>query len=587
MNTNLKSIALHLGALTALSGCLVVGGDVEAVANRCSLNADCSGGVCVVVEGNQICVARNADLPGLILEVQPSTEAPYGAGTSFLVPFNGGGLAAQSATGIVVEQDIVLPHSIVSPIELYIDYDYKGCPLPTTRKIPADFVFFRNGPHAGLPDHEGKAVAIDGEVDGYVVDLPQGIYDMHVVPRVPEGCTANPPPPTFHREIDVSQGGKLDLHLTTPPHVISGTVGFPKGQDLTGWSIQVVEPKRGKPISATQKLTVEQFNLYASYSLEYFWNGTPDSSPVLRLRPPDGIKAPRLFWEVAALSPLNPNAEKIDANLVLVDLDAVGRDVDAFVVDTKGSPVVATITFRSVELSGSASNNANFTIVVDTDQDGRFATKLPPGKYKVIAHPTFDTTKAVSSDDWEITTTDDCICGKGLVIQDKSTISGMVVLPNGNPLISAAATVYPSRLPARPYLSSHLVAEGPSSQIASSPLGPTGDFSLLANPGLVDLLVVPPQSSLFPWLVRSQLDVQTNATGAEMFDLPSLVLSYPAIVGGVVRSPDNAIVASGTVRAWMPVTAAGFDSTIVIQIGETITGPDGHFTLPLAPSLVK
>jgi hypothetical protein len=72
-----------------------------------------------------------------------------------------------------------------------------------------------------------------------------------------------------------------------------------------------------------------------------------------------------------------------------------------------------------------------------------------------------------------------------------------------------------------------------------------------------------------------------------MFNLPSLGLSYPAIVRGVVRSPDNAIVTSGTVRAWMPVTAAGFDSSIVIQIGETKTDGDGRFTLPLAPSLVK
>jgi hypothetical protein len=332
---------------------------------------------------------------------------------------------------------------------------------------------------------------------------------------------------------------------------------------------------------------VETFNLYANYSLEYFWNGTPDTSPVLRLWPPEGVNAPRLFWELAALSPLNPNAEKIDANLVLVDLDAIGRPVDAFVVDTQGSAVVASITFRSVELSGSASNNANFSIVVDTDQDGRFVTKLPPGKYKVTAHPTFDTSKAVSTDDWEITTTDVCICGKGLVIRDKSTISGMVALPNGRPLISGAATVYPSRSPTRPYLSSHLVADGPTSQIASSLLGPTGDFSLLANPGLVDLLVVPPPGSLFPWLVRSQLDVQPNADGKEMFHLPSLVLSHPAIVGGVVRSPDNAIVANGTVRAWMPVIAAGFDTTVVIQIGETVTGADGHFTLPLAPSLAK
>ncbi len=587
MKYNLNSIALHLMALTALSGCVVIGGDLDAVTNRCSANADCADGVCVDVGGRPTCVTKNADLPGLILEVQPSTEAPYGAGTSFLVPFGGGGLTAQSATGIVVARDIVLPQSVVSPIELFVDYDYQGCPLPVSRKLPADFIFYRNAPHDGLPDHEGKAVVITGEKDAYVVDLPEGIYDMHVIPRVPKGCSAEPPPPTFHRELDVSKGGKLDLHLTTPPHTIAGSVGFPKGQDLTGWSIQVVEPKRGKPISATQVLTVEQFNLYANYSLEYFWNGTPDTSPVLRLRPPDGVNAPRLFWDIAALSPLNPNAEKIDANLVLVDLDAVGRDVDAFVVDTQGSPVVATITFRSVELSGSASNNANFTIVVDTDQDGRFATKLPPGKYKVIAHPTFDTTKAVSADDWEITTSDDCICGKGLVIRDKSTISGMVTLPNGMPLIAAAATVYPSRSPARPYLSSHLVAEGPTSQIASSSLGPTGYFSLLANPGLVDLLVVPPPSSLFPWLVRSQLPVQPNADGAEMFDLPSLTLSYPAIVGGVVRSPNNAIVASGTVRAWMPVMAAGFDSMVVIQIGETITDPDGRFILPLAPSLLK
>jgi len=33
-------------------------------------------------------------------------------------------------------------------------------------------------------------------------------------------------------------------------------------------------------------------------------------------------------WLWSALSPLNPNAENIEANLVLVDLDATGRDVD-------------------------------------------------------------------------------------------------------------------------------------------------------------------------------------------------------------------------------------------------------------------
>lgn len=582
-----KSMFLHLTAIGVLSGCAIGGADADAVSNRCTSNSDCPGGTCVDVDGMGACVAKRVDLPGLILEVQPSTEAPYGAGSSFLVPFGGTGLTAQSDNGIVVARDIMLPRSIVSPIELFVDYDYKDCPLPDNHKLPADFFFYRNAPHDGLPDHEGAAVELDGSIDTYTVDLPQGIYDMHVVPRAPEGCAAAAPPPTFHRDLDVSQGGQLDLHLTTTPHMIAGTVGFPKGQDLTDWSIQVVEPKRGKPISATQVLKVDPFNLYAGYKLDYFWNGPPDTSPVLRLRPPDGVNAPKFFWEIAALSPLNPNAENIQANLVLVDLDAAGRDVDAFVVDTQGNPVVATITFRSLELSGNASSSANFSIVVDTDQGGRFSTKLPPGRFKVIAHPTFDTTKAVTTDDWTISTTDSCICGKGMVIRDKSTLAGMVSLPDGLPLTAGAASVYPSRSPARPYLSSHLVAENPTSQIASASLGAMGEFSLLADPGLVDLLVVPPPDSLLPWLVRSQLDVQPNADGTEMFSLPSLVLSYPAIVGGVLRNPDESIVPSGTVRAWLPVTAVGFDSTVVIQIGETSIRPDGRFTLPLAPSLVK
>jgi hypothetical protein len=586
MKRSLSSIILSVSALFALSGCVMLAGESAQVTNTCSSDDDCEGGVCVDVFGAPACVATRADLPGLILEVQPSAESSYGAGTSFLVPFAGGGLAAQSDTGIVLEQDLVLPRSQVSPIELYIDYDYKDCPLAASRVLAADFVFYRNSIHAGLPDHEATAIALDGSIDAYIVDLPRGIYDMHVIPHAPADCAGLPPPPTFLSGLDISQGGKLDLHLTAPPRFIGGTIGFPKGQDLTGWSIQVVEPKRGKPISHTQALEVEPLNLYASYNLEYFWSYSVDSSPVLRLTPPPGVKAPRLFWEIAALSPLDPNDTNIAANLVLVDLDAVGRDVDAFVVDTHGNAVVSTITFRSLELSGNASNNANFSIVVDTGSDGRFATKLPPGRYKVTAHPTFDTSKAVTTEEWEIVG-DACVCGKGLVIRDKSTISGEVVLPNGFPLNSGTATVYPSRSPARPYLSSHLVADAPTSQISSASLGPTGSFALLADPGLVDLLVVPPPGSLFPWLVRSQLDVKPNDNGVEVFNLPSLGLSHPAIIGGVVRGPDNAIVAKGTVRAWMPVTAAGSSNTVVIQIGETTTEADGRFTLPLAPSISK
>jgi len=233
MKHGLTKVALVLAALVAFSGCTFFDADPDSVSNTCSTDSDCVGGVCADIGGKSACLATGADIPGLILEVQPSTEASYGAGTSFLVPFGGYGLKAQSVAGIVIDRDIVLPHSVVSPIELFIDYDFKGCSLPSTRKVPADFIFYRNSMHDGLPDHEAAAIALENETDSYVADLPQGIYDMLVIPRVPDGCSAAPPPPSFHRELDVSKGGDVDLHHTRSTSLNTSTVCIPKGQDLT------------------------------------------------------------------------------------------------------------------------------------------------------------------------------------------------------------------------------------------------------------------------------------------------------------------------------------------------------------------
>lgn len=579
--------ALFVTTLPALSGCVMLGGDAADVTNTCSTSDDChGGGVCADAFGTSACVATEASLPGLILEVRPTAEAGFGAATSFLLPFDGGGLVSQSTTGLVVEHDLGLSLVNVSPIELYVDYDYKNCPISADSKVAADITFFRDAGHAGLPEYEVTATQIDGAIDAYAADLPPGSYDIHVVPHAPEGCMAPAPPPTFRRSVDLSRGGKIDLHLLAAPRMISGTIGFPKGQDLTGWTMEVVEPKRGKRVSRAQVLSVEPLSLYASYSLEYYWEWGIEGSPILRLRPPEGVKAPKLFWEIVALSPLNPDDTNIQANLVLIDLDAVGRDVEAFVVDTKGNPVVAAVEITSRELSGNASSNAAYSVIVDTDLQGRFTTKLPPGRYQVTAHPTSDFTKAITSDEWEVLKAEPgCFCGSAITVHEKSVVSGSVELPSGLPLGSGAVSIYPSRDPARSYLSSRLVVDAPSSQIASSPLGPLGDFSLLTDPGLVDLLVVPPQSSFYPWLVRSQLDVRANVTGDEIFSQPHLPLPYPVVLGGVVRDPQGRIVTDATVRAWRPVkaTASGNDGNVVIQVGEAFTGADGRYVLPLAP----
>ncbi|MDI1432021.1 carboxypeptidase-like regulatory domain-containing protein [Polyangium sorediatum] len=582
---SLTSSLFLLTAVPALSGCFALGGaDAEAV-NACSSDEDCEGGgVCASVDGFQTCVGTKVDLPGLILEVRPTAEANTGANTPYLVPFGGEGFVAQSSAGLVVDHDIALSHVVVSPIELFVDYDYKGCPLSPEGKLQADFTFYRDAQHAGLPDHEAKAVIQPGSTDAYSVEIPPGIYDVHVVPRAPENCPAPPPPPMYYRGIDVSQGGKIDLHLSAAPRLISGSIAFPEGKDLNGWSIEVVEPKHGIPVSRTQVLTVDPpFALFTTYNLEYYWDFGLESSPILRLRPPpDDPDAPKFFWQVASLSPLNPDSKNIQADLTLIDLDAVGRSVMSTVVDAHGAPVVATVSFRSLELSGNASNSAIYSAVVDTDTEGRFTVLLPPGKYRVTTHPTFDLTKAVTTEDgFEVPADGDCVCGKGFTVRDKSVVSGEVVLPNGSPLSFGSASVFPSRTPARPYLSRSLLADAPASQPMSTPLGFAGEFSLLADPGLADLVVVPPSDSLYPWIANPQVKILVG----QPFDFNTLVLPYPVVLRGEVRDPLGKIVPNATVRAWMPVTASGTEETVVIQIAEGATDFAGRYKLPLAPSL--
>ncbi|MRG97670.1 carboxypeptidase-like regulatory domain-containing protein [Polyangium spumosum] len=570
--------------MPALSGCFALGGFDVAERNACSSNDDCAGGgVCAFVDGAQTCVGTKADLPGLILEVRPTVEANSGANTPYLVPFGGQGFVMQASEGLVVDHDIALSHVQVSPIELFVDYDYKGCPLSPEGKLEADFTFYRDAQHAGLPDHEASAVLMEGSTDAYTVEVPPGVYDVHVVPRAPVNCTAPPPPPMYYRGVDLAQGGKIDLHLTAEPRVISGSISFPEGKDLANWSIEVVEPKHGIPVSRTQVLTVDPpLALFTTYNLEYYWDFGLESSPILRLRPPaDDPDAPKFFWQVASLSPLNPDSKSIQADLTLIDLDAVGREVESFVVDAQGKAVVATVSFRSLELSGNASNSAIYSAVVQTDPEGRFTTKLPPGKYRVTTHP-IDLTKAVTTEDgFEVPADGECVCGKGFTVRDKSIVSGVVVLPNGEPLTVGAASVSPSRSPSRPYLSRSLLADTPASQPMSTPLGFGGEFSLLADPGFADLLIVPPPGSLYPWLADPQLHVEVG----QAFDFNTFTLPYPAVLRGEVRDPLGKIVPNATIRAWMPVTASGTEETVVIQIAEGATGFDGRYMLPLAPSL--
>jgi hypothetical protein len=572
-------LIVTLLAASALAGCIPIFEASEAVSNSCFTDADCqNGGVCGHVDGVQTCVATKVDLPELILEVRPGMQDTLGKPMSHLVHFGDGGLVAEDARGLVLDLDISLPEIQLRDIELVINYDYKGCSPPDS-KLPADFTFYRHAQHADLPGHVATATLMPDATKTYMITLPDGLYDMYVVPQAHEaGC--EPPPPTFYREVELGQGGTLQLPMNEAPRTISGTITSPKGMDLSGWSVEVVEPKRGLVVSDTDVLEVEPLSLFTTYSVKYFWDWGNDASPILRLRPPDGMQGLRFFWEITALSPLDLS----HADITLVDLDGAVRDVLGFLLDENKLPVVGTVAIKSTQLSGNASANASFGMLVDTNSNGAFITKLPPGKYQVTAHPTVDSRKAITTDPtmWEIDAKETgCFCGKTITVRDKSAVQGSVALPNGNPLLSGTAGVDPSPEPQRSYLLSRLVVGAPSAQADFAPLL-EGGFTLHADEGYVDLLVIPPPDSRFPWLVRSQVRVNADQDS----DLTTLALSYPALLQGFVRDVSGASVANATVNAWLPVKVTGEESaTAVVQIASTTTGTDGRYTLLVAPSI--
>ena len=568
-------------AASALAGCIPIFGASEEVSNYCSTDADCEGGgVCATVDDAPTCIATKVDLPGLILEVRPGMQDTLGQPTSHLVPFGDPGLVAEEPTGLVIEHDINLPEIQLTNIELTVSYDYKGCSPPDS-KLPAEITFYRHAQHADLPSHIATATLMPDATKAYMATLPDGIYDMYVVPQAHEpGCV--PPPPTFYREVGFGPGGSVPLEMAKAPRAISGTITFPKGMDLAGWLVEVVEPKRGLVVSDTDVLEVEPLALYAPYSVKYFWTWPMDSSPILRLRPPEGQQGLRFFWEISALSPL----DLTQADITLADLHGEVRNVEGFVLDDDKRPVVGTVVFKSMQLSGSASANASFGMFVDTDSNGAFNTKLPPGKYQVTAYPTVDSSKAITTDPtpWEIDPMETgCFCGKTITVRDRSTVQGSVQLPNGAPLLSGTASVEPSPEPQLSYLLSRLAVAAPYAQSDSTSLV-EGEFTLHADEGFVDLLVTPPSESRFPWLVRSQVKVNADQGS----DLTTLALSYPALLQGLVRDSSGELITNATVNAWLPVKVAGEESaTAVVQIASTTTGSDGRYTLLVAPSISK
>lgn len=590
MNRN-RARSVTLALALAASGCSIPLSDIElGPVNQCTASSDCAtGAVCASVNGAGTCVATEADLPGLILEVRPHASSAFGPNVSFLVDVAQQGLALQDidTAGQVRGFDPQLSTLARVDGKLHLPEGAPRCEVPASgdRSFPASAVFRRVAPFFGLPPAEYTASAVTeaddaGNLIGYAfhADLPKGKYDIYVVPEVPMGCT-NGPLPVFLAQTDIT-GATNALNIdATPKRKLAGQlVEIPLDMSVDGWSLELVEPKYGALLSQTQTLAHPQGESEVAFDVDYDWTDQEDFTPIVRLRPPEGKALPALHWDLDVVFLMNPDS---NAQLSLSELDAV-RHVEGQVLDDSGQPVVATVQFQSMKLDQDSAQT--FRLEADTDEAGVFAADLPPGRYRVVARPV-DLTKAVAAKEIEFPADEECFCGQSIVVPDMGVLRGSVSGPAGEPMDPAYVVAAPSPLGETGYFAQFIALQPPQPREAATQLS-AGMFALEVDPGTFDFSVRPPDGLGYPWLVRPRLFVAPSDIAAAS-DLDPMTVSYPAILHGVIRDPAGGALAGAVVRAWLPVSdhARSNEPAGVIQIGETLAQIDGSYILPLPPSL--
>ena len=178
--TGARLIALAAAAFALLSNaCSIPLADALGTNfNRCSTSADCGPDAACVDDGagSTTCVATQADLTGLLVEVRPSAasvdstgrEIQTGAGYLLEPEMAGVRLAGGDLAGSI-GWDANLPplvDIIDGRIKAYASGD--GCAMAVGDSIPAEVFFSRSVSHVGLPSSEYHAVAA-GQVDGAFV----------------------------------------------------------------------------------------------------------------------------------------------------------------------------------------------------------------------------------------------------------------------------------------------------------------------------------------------------------------------------------------------------------------------------------
>lgn len=586
----MKRALLLLGAASvalAASACSLPLFDLAVEAkNTCSTDSDCGDGVCTSVDGAKACVATSTDLGSVLVEVRPAADAK--GNTVSHVFTDALSLSGAFPNGAIQSLDLNVPAKVSFSGTVSAPAPDAMC-TGVDGSVPAKVELHSVSPFAGLNQTYTTVAELDGaNAWRYALDVPAGIYDVYLKPTAPPDrpdCAAEALPPRLVPNVDVTTHVDFTVGSEAPAR-LSGSLLVPKDRSVAGWHLEIVDDKYGLVLSDSMELAdptdgTQTIQILGGamgddpLGLRYYYTG----NPIIRLRDTNGDLV--VHW---LLSGLDLDKDGV-VELKLADLVADPIALSASVVDEGTHGVAASVTIESVLLSGMAKQNASFRVVAETDVAGNLDVSLVPGEYRVSVAPKNDDSLATASDEW-IVSAGGLGHGKAFVLPKRPSVKGKVESVRGDALGGMPLVVSASTPEDLTYFSQQTQTDASTllpreSNVTTDVLG---EFKLAVDPGTVDLSVQPSSESLYPWIIVPRLLVDT-AENKPVLDVDTLTLPPPVIVSGTVRS-ETSVVPFAIVRVMLPLPSTGQGmASPVIQIGEAITDENGHFTLPLPPSL--
>jgi hypothetical protein len=597
-------LPVHLGCTVTA----VTQGDDPRPNNSCASDSDCGDESC----RDGLCQTLNGQLEALLISATPPSDSaiPHFTFVTELdkVPTSGGreDLTLPGPTQVV--GSFVLPKGMTcypgfvsddpkSPIGAAADG--KSLPVTVTLALSQRLL--------GLPQQQYFASTrkLNDQL-GYTfnVQVPRGEYDVYLVPPSHQegGCRV---PPQLYRSYPI----RTSLPFTFPISPISQlplTISWPKSSpSLTGWSVDLIEPLGGNPISTNpvlgdpinlgdEAMTVD-YPASLSFSSVIAPADAPEvtaASDLLRLRPPMGLVAPTIFLDRSALGLLVPPNGRVVLDRFTRIPEPV-RVVGQLARRDGGEPVSGYVTLSSTEIYGvDPGIFAWYRTTLQVGDDGVLDAQLPPGRYQVrVVPPTPDGPEsegrlAALERIWVIPAEPPVQYGKLLELQPISALVGQTLF------LRAQVQAIPS--PQSVLAFDQAFGEDEEKKetavrAANGLVDDAGQFVVHADPGRFDVSMQAPESLGFAWFVRPGVQV-----GERNLDLGLVSLPRPSLLSGTARvSLDTGDVAlsSAAIRAYayldkdLAYTRDAKDAVSVVQVADTRADENGAFRL-LVPSRI-